>query len=106
MFQLISENKKNIVPASSDNPLYQRVAGIVHRLLTSGKALAHLPNKDWTITVVDDAEHCNALVLPVIKRSNYPIQYNQLNKIPVFLRKSLNLSVWKYFCLQWNSAIM
>jgi hypothetical protein len=44
---------------------YRRVVNVAQRLLRANKDLHQFSDKNWTITVVDDEDQCNAFVLPV-----------------------------------------
>jgi len=63
--QEFENGKDRIVPPT--HPVYQRVVGVVRKIVDSNQDLEFMRQQTWTIVVVD-SEEINAFVLPVRNR--------------------------------------
>ena len=66
--QFLEDFDKQILP--ENHHTYNRVARIVTRILKSNDSIESIKKKNWTITVIDQADK-NAFVLPVIIEYNF-----------------------------------
>ena len=60
---MLEEHEKDIL--TTNNPIHKHVEDVVTRILKSNENIKAVSERDWKISVVDNNEIVNAMVVPV-----------------------------------------